>query len=132
MVIDEPTDRQIEILELIAHSLEDEGIPPTIREIMAALEIVSTNAVADHFRAMAKKGLIERTSYNTARALRITARGWKWLKARKGYSPPAAGRDLAKRVEQAIRMLERSGEPGYQLEVDDVIGVLRGTHKAAA
>lgn len=128
--IDEPTDRQLEILELIAHSIEDDGIPPTIREVMAALEIRSTNSVADHFRAMVRKGHLERTGVNVARGLRITERGWFWLKVRKGYDRPdrrrgAAQRAIEQRVAKAIVMLERGGS-----RVADIIAVLKGAQAA--
>lgn len=129
---DEPTDRQLEILEFIAHHIEDEACAPTIREIGDAFDIISTHGVDDHLKLLARKGLLERGAKGLARQLRVTARGWRWLKAKRGYEPPAAVKDLAKRVAAAIRMLERAGEPGYTLEVDDVIGVLRGTHRVAA
>lgn len=43
-------------------------MPPTVREIARAFGIASTNAVNDHLRAMAKKGLVRHRP-------RIT-RGW--------------------------------------------------------
>jgi SOS-response transcriptional repressor LexA len=130
MIIDEPTDRQLEIVEFIAHHLEDEGCAPTIREIGDAFDITSTHGVDDHLKAIARKRLIDRGEKGKARQLRIMRQGWFWLKARKGYEPPAAIRDLAKRVAKAISMLERAGTCGYILEVDDVISVLKGVQAA--
>ena len=54
------TPRQREVLEVIQHSIEDNGYPPTIREIGAELGIKSTNAVNDHLKALERKGYLER------------------------------------------------------------------------
>ena len=50
------TARQLEVLEAITRLTREEGYPPTIRELGAALEIASTNGVMDHLRALRKKG----------------------------------------------------------------------------
>lgn len=52
--------RQREILEFIVTTVEQRGVPPSYREIGAALEIGSTNAVSDHIKALMKKGYLER------------------------------------------------------------------------
>lgn len=70
----EPTARQLSILRFIADRIEADGYPPSIRELGIAFEILSTNAVNDHLKALERKGLIERDR-ETARGLRITKRG---------------------------------------------------------
>jgi len=54
------TDRQLEVLRFIARQIEEEGYPPTIREIGEALDIRSTNGVNDHLKALERKGYLER------------------------------------------------------------------------
>lgn len=54
------TDRQQQVLDVIQTKIEDEGYPPTIREIGAALGIKSTNAVNDHLKALERKGYLTR------------------------------------------------------------------------
>jgi repressor LexA len=52
--------RQTQVLDCIATHIRDQGYPPTIRDIGAALGIKSTNAVNDHLAALEKKGAIAR------------------------------------------------------------------------
>lgn len=52
--------RQTQVLDCIAAHIRDQGYPPTIRDIGAALGIKSTNAVNDHLAALEKKGAIAR------------------------------------------------------------------------
>jgi repressor LexA len=54
------TDRQLEVLRFIVQNIEDNGYPPTIREIGEALDIRSTNGVNDHLKALEKKGFLTR------------------------------------------------------------------------
>jgi len=54
------TDRQREVLALIASEIERNGYPPTIRELGARLGIRSTNGVTDHIKALERKGFLSR------------------------------------------------------------------------
>jgi repressor LexA len=54
------TDRQLQVLRCIARQIEENGYPPTIREIGEALDIRSTNGVNDHLKALEKKGFLSR------------------------------------------------------------------------
>lgn len=63
------TDRQQEILDYIRRHIEENGYPPTVREIGAAFGIRSTNGVADHLKSLERKGYLERGSLKS-RALR--------------------------------------------------------------
>ena len=47
--------RQQQVLDFIAASVQQKGIPPSLREIGDALGIRSTNGVADHIKALVKK-----------------------------------------------------------------------------
>lgn len=64
------TERQREVLELIASEIERNGYPPTIRELGARLGIRSTNGVTDHIKALEKKGFISRED-KKSRSLRL-------------------------------------------------------------
>ena len=54
----ELTDRQREIYEYIQDRIRAWGYPPTIREIGEHLGIRSTNGVADHLKALKRKGYL--------------------------------------------------------------------------
>ena len=52
--------RQQEVLEFIQSSISQKKMPPTYREIGDAMGIVSTNGVADHVKALIRKGYLAR------------------------------------------------------------------------
>lgn len=58
--LDALTARQREVYDVILRSVEEHGVPPTVREIGEALGIASTNGVADHLRRLEVKGLVTR------------------------------------------------------------------------
>jgi len=65
--------RQRELLDFVSTTIERVGVPPTFREIGAALGITSTNGVSDHIRALERKGYLERTGgRGSPRCLRLT------------------------------------------------------------
>lgn len=66
------TDRQRMALEFIRDHIASKGYPPTVREIGAHMGIRSTNGVADHLRALERKGYLMKGDVH-ARALRIIA-----------------------------------------------------------
>jgi repressor LexA len=63
------TDRQREILDFITRRIEEQGYPPTIREIGEFMGIRSTNGVNDHLKALERKGYLKREGLKS-RALR--------------------------------------------------------------
>jgi len=64
------TERQAEVLQFICDHINEEGWPPTMREIMAYFGFASTNAANDHLRALERKGFI-RTDPMKSRAIRV-------------------------------------------------------------
>lgn len=54
------TDRQAEVLAVIADFHAVNGCVPTIREVGRRLGINSPNGVLNHFKALEKKGLLKR------------------------------------------------------------------------
>lgn len=67
------TDRQRQILEFISKRIEEQGYPPTIREIGEEMGIRSTNGVNDHLKALERKGYLIREGLKS-RALRPVSR----------------------------------------------------------
>ena len=63
------TERQRQILEFITMRIEEQGYPPTIREIGEQMGIKSTNGVNDHLKALERKGFLKREGLKS-RALR--------------------------------------------------------------
>ena len=59
------TERQSEILSVIADHIATTGSAPTIREIGNAIGVTSTNAVSDHLHALERKGYIQRSPGKT-------------------------------------------------------------------
>ena len=76
-----PTDRQLEVLGLLAGWIQRVGHAPTIRELGQALNNTSTNGTADHLKALRGRGLVTWTP-RTARTLAITPAGRRWLEAK--------------------------------------------------
>ncbi len=65
------TPRQQKVLEYITWYIQENGFPPTLREIGVKFEITSTNGVKRHVDALLKKGVLTR-GVNTSRTLSLT------------------------------------------------------------
>ncbi|HSM93117.1 MAG TPA: transcriptional repressor LexA [Anaeromyxobacteraceae bacterium] len=132
------TDRQLEVLRFIVQQIEDNGYPPTIREIGEALDIRSTNGVNDHLKALEKKGFLTRDPVKS-RALIPTERAREVLGGGRDAKvvplhPRAGGRPAAARlVEIPILGRVAAGQPILaQQHVEDTVQVdsfLLGTNK---
>jgi len=59
------TARQQAIYEFIRRHAEQNGYPPSIREIGRAFDIRSTNGVTDHLKALERKGKIRRGEFKS-------------------------------------------------------------------
>ncbi|MFN3695543.1 MAG: transcriptional repressor LexA, partial [Ignavibacterium sp.] len=57
------TDRQKEILNFIQQFIDENGFPPTLREIAANFDMASTFGVKRHLDALKKKGYLKVESY---------------------------------------------------------------------
>ncbi len=70
--MDDLTPRQREVLNFMLAWNDQNGIPPSFREIGESLGIRSTNGVSDHVKALEKKGYLERVGgVGAARSLRV-------------------------------------------------------------
>ncbi|MHB8420234.1 MAG: transcriptional repressor LexA [Myxococcales bacterium] len=96
---DELSDRQLSILSLIQHRIEEQGYPPTIREIGAEVGLRSTNGVAEHLRSLVDKGYLEKEDMKS-RALGLTA------KARAVTGASASGAPRRARGGERLREVE--------------------------
>ena len=67
------TKKQNEILQYIKKCLQEQGYPPTIREIAERFSFQSTGTVRDHLKALTAKGFIERIP-GASRGLRLIKR----------------------------------------------------------
>ncbi len=65
------TDRQKELLQLIARNIEEKGYPPSYQELANSMNIKSKFAILKHIDALVSKGYLEKDS--SARGLRIIA-----------------------------------------------------------
>ena len=84
------TDRQEKILAFIKKSIQDQGYPPTIREIGEHFGIRSTNGVNDHLKALERKGYLLRGELKS-RALSVIEGG----RSQAGRFPRLARRELS-------------------------------------
>jgi repressor LexA len=73
-----PTQRQAEVLQTIVAFQRDRGYSPTTRDLCLILGIRSTNGVADHLKALERKGYVIRSPMR-ARTLIPSAVGWKFI-----------------------------------------------------
>lgn len=71
------TDRQREVLAAVAALMLGGGVP-SMREVCSRLGISSTNGLADHYRSLIAKGVLERDPLKS-RAMRVTDAGWRVL-----------------------------------------------------
>ncbi len=63
------------LLDFLRSYIEEQGYPPSYREMAAALGFRSTNGVAYQLRCLEEKGLLERVSRGApARAIRLTSK----------------------------------------------------------
>lgn len=69
-MIAEATPRQQEVLDKIEELKNARGFPPTIRELMVALERYSTATIACNLRLLREKGLVT-WEPRTSRTLRV-------------------------------------------------------------
>ncbi|NIR47710.1 transcriptional repressor LexA [candidate division KSB1 bacterium] len=65
------TEKQKNVLRLIAQKIKDVGYPPTLQELADELGVASKNAVLKHLSALEKKGYIGKREGGAARGIRI-------------------------------------------------------------
>jgi len=123
------TDRQLEVLRFIARQSEEQGYPPTIREIGEALDIRSTNGVNDHLKALERKGYLSRDPVKS-RALIPTDRAREALGGRSGgaqvipFAPRTPARGASRLVEVPIVGRVAAGQPILAEErIEDTVQV---------
>ena len=71
-VREELSKRQKDVYHFIVVYLAMHGYPPTLREIASAIGLASTNGVADHLKALERKGYVERKP-GISRAITLVA-----------------------------------------------------------
>ena len=64
-----PTDRQKQVLDYIQSHIDNDGYPPTVREICTHLGVSGTLSATRHLDALEKKGYIKRDSSSRGIAL---------------------------------------------------------------
>mgnify|MGYP006093638095 CR=1 FL=1 len=87
--------RQREVLEYIASYMDNQGMSPSLREVGDALGIKSTNGVADHIKALVRKGYVERSGSGKARALRMTVKATGNVQSSNSITIPIIGKVAA-------------------------------------
>lgn len=130
------TARQRNILDFVVQHQDENGYPPTIREIGEFFRIRSTNGVSDHLRALERKGYLSRTGQQS-RGLTILQR------PETGEAPrrETAGPGQATRADGGAEVIRlpvlgkvAAGRPLLAIEEDDetvsvdpaLLGGLRG------
>lgn len=68
------TPRQQQVLDFLQRYQSEHGLPPTILEIAAAFGLASPNGVAQHLKALARKGVLE-LKPQQARGIRLRQPG---------------------------------------------------------
>lgn len=112
--------RQAEVLDVIRRAVDRRGFPPTYREIGDALGISSTNGVADHVKALVRKGYLRKAKGGAARGLQLTERAGATPRGDTLHVP------LVGTVAAGMPMLaEENLEDGLQLDASMVSGTGR-------
>lgn len=102
--------RQRQTLDAISRYIEQNGMPPTIREIMADLKVAYPRGVQRHLEALAKKGYITKDAR--------TSRGIKLVKSLREKAQGVAA-DLADKI-VSIPLLGRIPAGGPMLAEENV------------
>lgn len=63
--------RDLEVLAFITSFIEEQGFPPTVREIGLGVGMSSPSTVQGHIMALVQAGRIERAVNGSPRALRV-------------------------------------------------------------
>lgn len=94
--MEELSPRQAQIVDLVKAVVDQRGVMPSYREIGAALDIKSTNAVSDHIKALVRKGYLERMGEpGTPRTLRLTTKATGHIEESSVVGVPILGRVAA-------------------------------------
>jgi len=80
------TEKQQQILDFISARIEQQGYPPSVREICKAVGLKSTSTVHGYLERLEKKGLIEKDPSKT-RALRIKTNSSSKKTLKSSFSP---------------------------------------------
>ena len=125
------TPRRQAILDFIRRTIEEQGYPPTVREICRAVGLRSTSTVHFHLRALEEAGYLEREPLLT-RAMRPVAGGPAAKEQRARYVPVvgrvAAGRPVLaeENIDEVIPLPEEMlpGGEAFLLRVkgDSMVG----------
>lgn len=107
IVLEDLAPRQRAILEFIAASIDQYGVAPSYREIGDGLGIKSTNGVADHVKALERKGYIERLGRGRARSLRLTEKATGGFHDEATVGIPVIGRVAAGSPTLAVEQPDR-------------------------
>jgi len=113
-VAKELTRRQREVLDFIVRWVEEQGFPPTLREIAARFRFASVNAVRDHLKALEQKGYLRRRA-GTSRTLTLEP-----------VSLPPRGRPLVGTVPAGTPVMAEENFEGY-LDLNEYFGRGEGT-----
>lgn len=76
---DTPTKRQLDVLRAIQTYRRIRGYSPAVDELRRMLLLRSKNGIAEHLRALIRKGLAEHTP-KVARTIRPTSAGYRALR----------------------------------------------------
>jgi repressor LexA len=125
----ELTDRQKEILGVIAACIREKGRPPSIRELMDEMGIASPNGIAKHLKALAQKGFIE--LMGGARGIRLLADdgdiSYTNSVEERNYSPDVAFVPLVGRIAAGAPILSQEHLEGMLPVPKDMVSGLGET-----
>ena len=107
----ELTDRQRQVYEFIEARIEEWGYPLTIREIGEHLGIKSTNGVADHLKALKRKGYLQQRDQKS-RTLAPTTEASKKRGPRPSPHAKKSGKPSA-----AVRLMVPGNSQGVEIPV---------------
>jgi repressor LexA len=88
------TPRQKEVLDFIAHFVDENHYCPSYDEIASGLELASLATVHKHIAGLEAKGYLRR-SYNHSRSLELSERYFAETRPRRGAEIPIEGRIAA-------------------------------------
>lgn len=111
------TEKQQKILEFIIDFQQENGFPPTIRELGDAFSIGSLRGVTVHLDALVRKGYITRE--RTSRSIRVLSGDPREIDLNEGPFKPEAGKGYRKNGQgPSLPLIRRSG---WSIENEEIL-----------
>ena len=119
--MDDLTARQRQICETFARLQSELGTQPSIHRMMVALEVTSSNAMLDHYKAIQKKGYMDRAGGGSYRASWLLTDKW-WSEASgEAHVTVMLSAESVELLKERKRIVARAGGKTIEICIREVV-----------